>query len=98
MFGLPRARPEIQSELNRAMDRLPRAAGSEVSGDPLAQAGRVITSGAPDAGQFFGRDTNPEIAWAAMEGFQRFMFYPDEVDAILDDRARTQERVANRNR
>lgn len=90
------ARPDVQSEFNAAMDRLPLVDGSTVSDDPLTQAGYEITSGAQGAGQFFDRDTNPELAQTALEGFQRFMFFPGEADAILDDLTRTQSRIAER--
>ena len=34
--------------------------------------------------QFFDRDFPAEMAQAAMEGFQEFMIYPDNLDDILD--------------
>jgi len=45
----------------------------------------MLSSNSPGGvAQFFDRDFPAEMAQAAMEGFQEFMIYPDNLDDILD--------------
>ena len=45
----------------------------------------MLSSNSPGGvAQFFDRDFPAEMAQAAMEGFQEFMVYPDNLDDILE--------------
>jgi multiple sugar transport system substrate-binding protein len=90
------ARADNQSELNKAIGRLPINSDSTVSDDVLTQEAFAITSAAVGAAQYFDRDSNPEFAQVAMEAMQKFMIYPDEVDQILDDITKAQSEILNR--
>jgi multiple sugar transport system substrate-binding protein len=51
----------------------------------LNQGFEMLSSNSPGGvAQFFDRDFPAEMAQAAMEGFQEFMIYPDNLDDILD--------------
>ena len=65
------------------MDQLPSNSQSEVGSAPLTHAMFAITKNAKGVGQFFDRDSDPEMAQVAMEGFQRFMLHPDQLDSII---------------
>jgi multiple sugar transport system substrate-binding protein len=90
------ARADNQTSFNEAVGRLPANIESSVSEDALTQAAFAITKSAVGAGQYFDRDTNPEFAQVAMEGMQKFMTYPDQVDQILDDIAKAQAEIKAR--
>ncbi|MEO1421858.1 MAG: carbohydrate ABC transporter substrate-binding protein, partial [Pseudomonadota bacterium] len=45
--------------------------------------------------QFFDRDYPAEMAKAGMEGFQRFMVRPDDLDRVLDQLEKVRQRVYN---
>jgi multiple sugar transport system substrate-binding protein len=44
--------------------------------------GAEMLAAADDIAQFWDRDSNPDMAGAAMEGFQEFMVKPDREDKI----------------
>ena len=44
--------------------------------------GAKMLAAADDIAQFWDRDSNPDMASAAMEGFQEFMVKPDREDKI----------------
>lgn len=90
------ARPDVQTTLNEAMARIPVHADATVSDDPLAQAGFALATSAEGVSQFFDRDSDPEMAQTAMEGFQRFMVRLEEEDAIRAELDRAQERIRAR--
>jgi multiple sugar transport system substrate-binding protein len=89
-------RADNQTTFNGAIGRLPVNVDSTVSDDPLTQAAFKLTKAAVGAGQYFDRDSNPEFAQAAMEGMQKFMVYPDQLDAILNDIAKVQAAIKAR--
>lgn len=79
------ARADVQTKLNEALGQLPVNAGSTVGNDPFLQAGFEMLSTTPGGiAQFFDRDAPAEMAKAGMEGFQRFMVQPEQLDAILE--------------
>jgi multiple sugar transport system substrate-binding protein len=90
------ARADNQTSFNKAVGRLPANNTSSVSEDALTQAAFAITKTAVGAGQYFDRDSNPEFAQVAMEGMQKFMTYPDQLDQILDDIAKAQADIKAR--
>jgi multiple sugar transport system substrate-binding protein len=90
------ARADIQTAFNGAIERLPLNIDSTVADDPLTQAAFKLSKQAKGAGQYFDRDSNPEFAQVAMEGMQKFMVFPDQVDAILDDITKAQAAIKAR--
>ena len=56
------ARPENQAELNKTLGQLPPNKEAAVPDDPYLQAGFELLSKAEGLGQFYDRDTNPEMA------------------------------------
>ena len=78
------ARPENQGELNATLGQLPPNKNTAVPDDRFLQVGFKVLSDAAGLGQFYDRDTNPEMAKAGMKGFQEFMVKPDRLDRILE--------------
>jgi len=68
------------------LGQLPVNAMSEVDDDKFLQQGFDMLSNRAPGGiaQFFDRDAPAEMAAAGMEGFQEFMVFPDNLDAILE--------------
>ena len=87
------ARPENQAELNKTLGQLPPNKEAAVPDDPYLQAGFELLSKAEGLGQFYDRDTNPEMAKAGMKGFQEFMIKPDRLDKILKRLDKTRKRI-----
>ena len=90
------ARPEVQRELNVAINQLPPHSGAGVGDNRFLQAGYEMLNNAAGIAQFYDRDTNPEMARAGMEGFQEFMVNPDRRDRILERLDRTRQRIYRR--
>ena len=87
------ARPDNQAELNKALGQLPPNKNAKVADDPYLQAGFELLSKAEGLGQFYDRDTNPEMAKTGMKGFQEFMIKPDRLDRILKRLDKTRKRI-----
>ncbi|WP_439156252.1 ABC transporter substrate-binding protein [Yoonia sp.] len=68
------------------LGQLPVNANSSVDDDKFLQQGfQMLSSEAPGGiAQFFDRDAPAEMAAVAMEGFQEFMVFPDNLEDILD--------------
>lgn len=90
------AQPEVQRELNIAINQLPPHSGAGVGDNRFLQAGYEMLNEAAGIAQFYDRDTNPEMARAGMEGFQEFMVNPDRRDRILERLDRTRQRIYRR--
>ncbi|WP_245883745.1 ABC transporter substrate-binding protein [Hasllibacter halocynthiae] len=80
--------PENQTLINNGenLGQLPVNASSSVDDDKFLQEGfEMLSSNAPGGiAQFFDRDAPAEMASVAMEGFQEFMVFPDNLDDILE--------------
>ncbi len=87
------ARPENQTQLNRALNQLPPHAQAEVADDPFLEEGLETLSNADGTAQFYDRDTIPDMHSVGMEGFQEFMVNPDRMDQILERLERTRQRA-----
>ncbi|HET7411438.1 MAG TPA: extracellular solute-binding protein [Pararhizobium sp.] len=87
------AKPETQTKMNDILGQLPVNNQSEVGNDKFLQAGFKLLSNANGLAQFYDRDSEAAMAKAGMEGFQRFMAHPDQVDAILKRLAQVEKRV-----
>ncbi len=90
------AQPEVQRELNIAINQLPPHSAAGVGDNRFLQAGYNMLNEAAGIAQFYDRDTNPEMARAGMEGFQEFMVNPDRRDRILERLDRTRQRIYRR--
>ncbi len=90
------AQPEVQRELNVAINQLPPHSDAGVGDDRFLQAGYNMLNEAAGIAQFYDRDTNPEMARAGMEGFQEFMVNPDRRERILQRLDRTRQRIYRR--
>lgn len=68
------------------LGQLPVNANSSVDDDKFLQQGFDMLSNKAPGGiaQFFDRDAPAEMAAVAMEGFQEFMVFPDNLEDILD--------------
>jgi len=79
---------DVQTAINAgdALGQLPVNATSSVDDDEMLQQGFAMLSSNSPGGvaQFFDRDAPAEMAAMAMEGFQEFMVYPDNLDDILE--------------
>ena len=77
-----------QTEMNNGanLGQLPVNSASSVDDDKFLNEGfEMLSSNSPGGvAQFFDRDFPAEMAQAAMEGFQEFMVYPDNLDDILE--------------
>ncbi len=90
------SQPDVQRELNIAINQLPPHSGAGVGDNRFLQAGYDMLNEAAGIAQFYDRDTNPEMARAGMEGFQEFMINPDRRDRILERLDRTRQRIYRR--
>lgn len=77
-----------QTEINNGanLGQLPVNSGSAVDDDKFLNEGFAMLSSNSPGGvaQFFDRDFSAEIAKVAMEGFQEFMVFPENLDDILE--------------
>ena len=78
---------EVQTAINGpdGLGQLPINANASVADDEFIQQGFAMLSQNAQGGiaQFFDRDYPAEMASIAMEGFQEFMVFPDNLDDIL---------------
>ncbi|MEO1424594.1 MAG: ABC transporter substrate-binding protein, partial [Pseudomonadota bacterium] len=76
----------VQTEINSgaALGQLPVNSGSSVDDDKfLVEGFETLSANSPGGvAQFFDRDYPAEMAKAGMEGFQRFMVRPDDLDRV----------------
>ena len=79
---------ENQTLINNGenLGQLPVNASSSVDDDEFLNEGfEMLSSNSPGGvAQFFDRDAPAEMASVAMEGFQEFMVFPDNLDDILE--------------
>ena len=89
--------PEVQTRINQpdALGQLPVNSESSVADDKFLKAGfETLSSNSPGGiAQFFDRDAPAEMAKVAMEGFQRFMVRPDDLDMVLDQLEKARQRI-----
>jgi multiple sugar transport system substrate-binding protein len=80
--------PENQTIINSGdgLGQLPVNAGASVDDDKFLNQGfEMLSTNSPGGvAQFFDRDASAEMAAAAMEGFQEFMVFPENLDDILE--------------
>ncbi|WP_299821011.1 ABC transporter substrate-binding protein [uncultured Jannaschia sp.] len=88
---------ENQTEINSgdALGQLPVNAQSSVDDDEMLKQGfEMLSSNSPGGiAQFFDRDAPAEMAAIAMEGFQEFMVFPDNLDDILGRLEQARQRI-----
>jgi multiple sugar transport system substrate-binding protein len=77
------ARPDVQTEWNKAIGQLPINSKASVNNDKFIQQGFETLNSAVGLAQFYDRDAVPEMADAGMKGFQEFMMKPERLDKIL---------------
>ena len=63
------------------------------SDDPLVNAAVESLREVAGTAQYYDRDTDPDMARAGLNGFQKFMAKPDQRNAILAELEKTRERV-----
>ncbi len=94
-FLLYVASADNQTVVNDVLGQLPINSNAEVADDKFIQAGfEMLSNATGGSAQFFDRDTDAEMAAAAMEGFQEFMVMPDNLDDILNRLEQVRQRVA----
>lgn len=90
---------DVQTEINAgdALGQLPVNAKSSVDDDEMLNQGFEMLSSQTPGGiaQYFDRDTPAEMAAIAMEGFQEFMVFPDNLDDILNRLEKARGNVYN---
>ncbi len=90
----------VQTQINNGenLGQLPVNAMSSVDDDKFLNEGFTMLSQNSPGGvaQFFDRDFPAEMAAEAMQGFQEFMVFPDNLDDILARLDKVQERVYGR--
>lgn len=88
---------DVQTDINAGnkLGQLPVNAQSAVDDDEmLTQGFAMLSSNSPGGiAQFFDRDAPAEMAAIAMEGFQEFMVFPDNLDDILNRLEKSRQRV-----
>ncbi len=88
---------ETQTRINSgdALGQLPVNAQSSVDDDEMLKQGfEMLSSNSPGGiAQFFDRDAPAEMASIAMEGFQEFMVFPDNLDDILARLEQARQRI-----
>jgi multiple sugar transport system substrate-binding protein len=87
----------VQTEINNGQNlgQLPVNAASAVDNDKFLNEGFAMLSTNSPGGvaQFFDRDFPAEMAAEAMQGFQEFMVFPDNLDDILNRLESVRQRV-----
>jgi len=78
-----------------ALGQLPVNASASIDDDKfLAQGFEMLSSNSPGGiAQFFDRDAPAEMASVAMEGFQEFMVFPDNLDDVLNRLESARQRI-----
>lgn len=88
---------DVQTQINGAdfLGQLPVNAEAQVPDDEfLAQGFEMLSQNATGGiAQFFDRDYPAEMAATAMEGFQEFMVFPDNLDDILQRLEAARQRI-----
>ncbi|MXQ09161.1 extracellular solute-binding protein [Alphaproteobacteria bacterium GH1-50] len=88
---------DVQTEINNGQNlgQLPVNAAASVDDDKFLNEGFAMLSSNSPGGvaQFFDRDFPAEMAAEAMQGFQEFMVFPDNLDDILNRLERVRQRV-----
>ncbi len=86
-----------QTEINNGsnLGQLPVNASSSIDDDKFLNEGFAMLSSNSTGGvaQFFDRDFPAEMAAEAMQGFQEFMVFPDNLDDILNRLEKVRQRV-----
>ncbi|SHH13243.1 ABC transporter substrate-binding protein [Marivita hallyeonensis] len=86
-----------QTEINNGanLGQLPVNASASIDDDKfLAEGFEMLSSNSPGGvAQFFDRDFPAEMAAEAMQGFQEFMVFPDNLDDILSRLEQVRQRV-----
>ncbi len=86
-----------QTEINNGanLGQLPVNASASIDDDKfLAEGFAMLSSNSPGGvAQFFDRDYPAEMAAEAMQGFQEFMVFPDNLDDILNRLEKVRARV-----
>ncbi|OSQ49351.1 ABC transporter substrate-binding protein [Marivita geojedonensis] len=77
------------------LGQLPVNASASIDDDKFLEQGFAMLSSNSPGGvaQFFDRDYPAEMAAEAMQGFQEFMVFPDNLDDILNRLEKVRERV-----
>jgi len=90
---------EQQTIINNGenLGQLPVNASASIDDDKFLEQGfEMLSSNSPGGvAQFFDRDFPAEMAAEAMQGFQEFMVFPDNLDDILARLEQVRERVYN---
>ena len=78
-----------------ALGQLPVNASSSVDNDEFLLEGfEMLSSNSPGGvAQFFDRDAPAEMAQIAMQGFQEFMVFPDNLDDVLNRLEQARQRI-----
>ncbi|QFT63535.1 ABC transporter substrate-binding protein [Roseivivax sp. THAF30] len=88
---------ENQTQINSGdgLGQLPVNSQSSVDDDEMLNQGfEMLSSNAPGGiAQFFDRDAPAEMASVAMEGFQEFMVFPDNLEDILGRLEQARQRI-----
>ena len=88
---------DVQTEINNGQNlgQLPVNAAASVDDDKFLNEGFAMLSSNSPGGvaQFFDRDFPAEMAAEAMQGFQEFMVFPDNLDDILARLESVRQRV-----
>jgi len=88
---------EVQTRINGpdGLGQLPVNANASVADDEFIEQGFEMLSSNAQGGiaQFFDRDYPAEMAAIAMEGFQEFMVFPDNLDDILERLEAARQRI-----
>ena len=84
---------ENQTIVNKTLQQLPVNSDSAVADDKFLNEGLPMLNAADGVAQFFDRDAPAEMAKLAMDGFQKFMVKPDELDSILNQLERGRKRI-----
>lgn len=87
------ASAENQTIINKELGQLPVNSDSSVADDKFLKEGSPMLNAADGVAQFFDRDAPAEMAKVAMDGMQKFMVKPDQLDKILNQLERARKRI-----
>lgn len=87
------ARPKVQAKFAAAIGELPVLTGAAVAPQKLLKEQAKMLASVPHFAQFYDRDNEPEMAKFGMQQFQKLLYEPKHVNAVIHAMAAKEHQV-----
>jgi multiple sugar transport system substrate-binding protein len=87
------AQPDAQAKLDAAIGELPVLTSAEVAPNPLLAQQAKLLATVPHFAQFYDRDNESAMSKYGMQQFQRLLYDPKQVNAVVKSMAAEEARV-----